>query len=521
MTDSPSSGTQGDDQPGQGQPWFPPAGQQGESGQPPPQPGYGQAPGGQPGWGQGPGSQPGWEQAPGGQPGWEQAPGGQPGYGQQGYGQPGYGQQGYGQGPGSQPGYGQPGYGQPGYGQPGYGQPGYGPGPYGPGPYGPGPYGPGPGGMWPPGRPSAPKPGVIPLRPLVVGEILDGAFSSIRQNPKATLGLSAILLTITGVISTAITLIVGNLIGGISEANLPSNPTPAQVWHYLGHTLAIQGTAALVAAVLAVLIQGILSGLLTAVIGRGVLGHRITARQAWRITAPRLPALIGAAFAVLGLLVGLLVLGLAVLGLVLFVIYLVGAPTGVIVLVGVLGFFPVLALTIWFGVMLSLAAPAVVLERQGPLQALRRSWRLVSRSFWRVFGILLLAGLIVTMAGFILELPFGAAAVLSGGNFLSGHTPGLATTLISAVGRIVAGTVTRPISAGVVVLLYMDMRMRKEGLDLALQTAAGSEQAPGDEFASVWRPPADGRAVGPAVQPSGPVPGPDTPPPAAGPPPPW
>jgi hypothetical protein len=468
MTDSPSSGTQGDDQPGQGQPWFPPPAQPGESGQPPPQPGYGQGPGDQPGYGQGPGSQPGW------------------------------GQQGYGPGPGSQPGYGQPGWGQPGYGQ--------------------GPYGPTPGGMWPPGRPSAPKPGVIPLRPLVVGEILDGAFSSIRQNPKATLGLSAILLTITGVISTTISLIVNNVIGGISEVNLAPNPTPTQVGHYLGHTVAIQGTAALVAALLAVLIQGILAGLLTAVIGRGVLGHRITARQAWRIAAPRLPALIGAAFAVLGLLVGFWL----VLGLVLFVISQVGAPTGVIVLIGVLGSFPVLALTIWFWVMLSLAAPAVVLERQGPLQALRRSWRLVRRSFWRVFGILLLAGLIVTIAGFVLELPFGAAAFFSGsGGVLSGHTPGLAATLVAAVGRIVAGTVTRPISAGVVVLLYMDMRMRKEGLDLALQTAAGSEQAPGDEFASVWRPPAAGPAAGPAIQPSGPVPGPDIPPPAAGPPPPW
>src|ERR1017187_2353063 len=351
MADSPSPHTPGDDQagqgqPGPGQPWFPPPSQPGEYGQPPPPYSYGQPPP------------------------------------TQGYGQP-PPTQGYGQPP-PRPGYAQP---PPQY---GYGQP--------------------PGSGWAPQAPSAPKPGVIPLRPIAVGEILDGAFSSIRQNPKATLGLSAILLTITGVISTTISLIVRNLIGGISEPHLAPNSTPTQVEHYFGHTLAIQGAPALVSAVLAVLIQGILAGLLTAVIGRGVLGHRITARQAWRIAAPRLPALIGAAFAVLGLLVGLCVL----LGLVLFVIFQVGAPTGVIVLIGVLGFFPVLLLTIWFGVMLSLAAPAVVLERQGPLQALRRSWRLVSWSFWRVFGILLLAGLIVTVAGFILELPFGAAAVILG-----------------------------------------------------------------------------------------------------------
>ena len=44
------------------------------------------------------------------------------------------------------------------------------------------------------------------------------------------------------------------------------------------------------------------------------------------------------------------------------------------------------------------------------------------------------------------------------------------------IGTIAAGTVTRPITAGVTVLLYVDMRMRKEGLDLALRTASGTGQ---------------------------------------------
>jgi hypothetical protein len=487
MADSPPSDTPGDDeqgqgqqgagqqgqgqpgqgQPGQGRPWFPPPSQQGEFGQPPPPYGYGQPP---------------------------------PQYG---YGQPpppyGYGQ------PPPQYGYGQP---PP---QPGYGQ--------------------SPGGGWAPQAPSAPKPGAIPLRPIALGEILDGAFSSIRQNPKATLGLSAILMTIAGVISTTITLITRQIAGGISQPSLGQNATSAQVLHYLRQVLAAVGIPALAAILVAILVQGILAGLLTAVIGRGVLGHRITAGQAWRIAAPRLPALIGAAFAVVGLLASFWV----ALGLVLFILYLASAPTVAIVGIGVLGFFPALGLTIWFAVMLSLAAPAVVLERQGPLQSLRRSWRLVSRSFWRVFGILLLAGLIVTIAGSILQIPFaiGSGAAVFSSGALSAHEPGLISTVITAIGGIVAGTVTRPIAAGVIVLLYIDMRMRKEGLDLALQTAAGSEQAPGDEFASVWRPPGDGTVIQPGagavIQPGAPVPGSDFRPPSAagplpptaGPPPPW
>ena len=41
------------------------------------------------------------------------------------------------------------------------------------------------------------KPGVIPLRPLGVGEILDGAVTTIRRNPAPMLGLSAIVAVIT------------------------------------------------------------------------------------------------------------------------------------------------------------------------------------------------------------------------------------------------------------------------------------------------------------------------------------
>jgi hypothetical protein len=160
--------------------------------------------------------------------------------------------------------------------------------------------------------------------------------------------------------------------------------------------------------------------------------------------------------------------------------------------------------------MFRMAGPAVVLEREGPAQALARSWRLVRGSFWRVLGITVLAGLIVLLTAGVLQIPFGLlAAMAGGGNSLLPSTGGnVASILISAVGGVVAGAVARPISAGVAVLLYVDLRMRREGLDLVLQTAAGSDTAPtGDEFASLWRP------GGQAAQPGqGPQPGQGAPP---------
>jgi hypothetical protein len=60
------------------------------------------------------------------------------------------------------------------------------------------------------------------------------------------------------------------------------------------------------------------------------------------------------------------------------------------------------------------------------------------------------------------------------------------------------------------------MRMRKEGLDLALRTAAGGGPLADSDFAAAWQPPRPGQ---PAAAPSAPPPG--APPTAAGAPPPW
>ena len=60
------------------------------------------------------------------------------------------------------------------------------------------------------------------------------------------------------------------------------------------------------------------------------------------------------------------------------------------------------------------------------------------------------------------------------------------------------GAITQPISADVAVLLYVDLRMRREGLDLALQNASSDGQPPGDNLATVWRPAGPGPEAGPS-----------------------
>ena len=453
----PGPGQPGAGQPGSGQPGYPPYGQ----------PGYGQPAYGQPGPGQA-------GYPPSGQPG--QAgypPYGQPGHGQPGYGQPGSGQAGY-------PPYGQPGqagyppYGQPGYGQPGYGQPGYGQ--------------PGPGGWY-----VAPAPGGVPLRPLSLGDILNGAVTLARRNPAATFGLAAIVMTIYGVISAIVGQLDRSTFGSFQNALNRDQGTGTLTQAQTGHLLATFFGALLpalgVAIVLSLVLNAALSGMLSAVIGRAVLGRKVTLAEAWQ--QGRIGVVIGTTL--LLLLLGICVpLPVAVAVVVLALLH--AAPAAVAL--GVIGGIASVVFEIVLMVRLSLALPAAVLERLSPGAAIRRSWQLSHGSFWRLFGILLLTAIIVGIAADVLTIPFALLGVAVGGSFSTftiATSSSVAAVIISAIGSIVAATITRPVSAGVTVLLYADLRMRREGLDLRLRMAAQQQTLTGEEFAGVWLPSAPGQ----------------------------
>jgi hypothetical protein len=516
MSDTPSWEQSGASEPSEDRQDERNDGQPGESepgasgpGQGPSPAGYGQPGPGQPGPGQpGPG-QPGPGQPGPGQPGPGQPGPGQPGPGQPGPGynqqQPGYDQPtqpGYGQPPPPgyyqpPPGYAQPGYAQPGYGQPpppGYGQPpppGYGqqppPGYYQPPPqYGQG-YGQGP---W--NTAGAPAPGGIPLRPLALGDILNGAVTSIRRNPVATIGIAAIILTATGVITTAVAFVISNAARNavsVSNGTLQTGRLGGFFGTFFG-ALAVDFVVGLVASI-------VLTGMLTAVIGRGVLGRRLTIGEAWQVAAPRLPAVLGAS-----VLTTLVIIALWVPYVVILAILIAVKAGALAAIFGVLGGLAMVCVTVAAWAMFNMVAPVVVLEGQGPVQALKRSFRLVRASFWRVLGILILTYVIVAIAALVLEIPFDIIKTIAGGGLSAGTSQSAVGIIIGAIGAIIAGAITRPVLAGAIVLLYVDLRMRQEGLDLALRQAAQSQQMTGDELSGLWRPAAPGQGPAPAVPPA-------------------
>jgi hypothetical protein len=128
-----------------------------------------------------------------------------------------------------------------------------------------------------------------------------------------------------------------------------------------------------------------------------------------------------------------------------------------------------------------LSTPAYVLEGGTVGDALRRSRVLVKGAWWRTFGILLLAWVVVGFLTLVFFLTSVFVLATSpdtfgevGGNLtVTGH-------VVSALGSLLATTIATPVLSGATVLLYVDRRIRREGLDVILaETARARVTQPG------------------------------------------
>src|SRR5918995_5436737 len=134
-------------------------------------------------------------------------------------------------------------------------------------------------------QPAAVKPGVIPLRPLGVGEILDGAVTTIRRNPGPMLGLSAIVAVVTQLLGLGIGWL---LFDQTDEVAFTPTADPDEVFDALAGFFGAAAVVLIVTWIATVL----LTGILTVVVSRAVLGENLTIGEAWRAARPRLVKLL-------------------------------------------------------------------------------------------------------------------------------------------------------------------------------------------------------------------------------------
>jgi len=125
---------------------------------------------------------------------------------------------------------------------------------------------------------------------------------------------------------------------------------------------------------------------------------------------------------------------------------------------------------LWVAIRWSVALPALFAEGIGPVKALGRSWNLVRDNWWRTLGILIIVTIMVSLIQTALAFLFGGVAAVVPG-LSDDLRAGVVTTVTTLVDALV-GAIT-PIA---ITMLYLDLRVRKEGLDLdqlARQAAPG------------------------------------------------
>ena len=334
------------------------------------------------------------------------------------------------------------------------------------------------------------QPGVIPFRPLGLGDVYGAAFKIIKGNPAATVGAALVIALIALIPTTPLGLWVARQ--GSSDWLDPTAPVDEGA----GADVILVTAGQYIPTIAGSLATVALAGFIAYVTGQAVLGRKVKLPEAWRGARPHLLRVIGVSllvsFAVFVVAAAFLTPGIAVM--------IVGATSGddglvVVGLLTLLGLGLLLIPTLLFlWTKFAFVGPAVVLERAGVGQSIRRSWQLTRfPGFWRLLGIRLLTTILLSVIAQILVVPLTlglTVAIIAGGI----GPDGLVTmqVVIGALVTLISAAATTPVTATVDTLLYVDQRMRTEALDIHLiQAVEGRAPLP-------WQPAPDPLAYSPA-----------------------
>ncbi|EME99239.1 integral membrane protein [Streptomyces mobaraensis NBRC 13819 = DSM 40847] len=304
---------------------------------------------------------------------------------------------------------------------------------------------------------------MVPLRPLGLGEILQGSFRTLSRYWRTVLPVSFGIALVTQAVTPVVTGLWLKDSPALDDAR--DDISAREALDLLKDGLAALGlttAAGLVGSILA-------SSILTVVVSRAVLGRPVSAAEAWRDARPQLARMAGLLCLIPLLLFGALAVGTAP-GLLLFA---AGAESAGIALALVGSLAGLVAMT-WLWIRYSLAAPALMLEKQGVIESMRRSAKLVRGVWWRILGAQMVTVLVISAIAMVVQIPVSVIELIATGDLDSDTSTTWPALIINGVGAVISSTVALPFMAGVTALLYTDQRIRRESLDVELIRATNS-----------------------------------------------
>ena len=281
------------------------------------------------------------------------------------------------------------------------------------------------------------QPPLPELRPLALGELFDGAMS-------ITVRSYAFLLPLTALVLAPFELLAAYLTRSKIVDPSQVRAQDVTIWERLAGIAVLQFSALIVTAVVVLVAVDVL-------LERSE-GPERGRRRALARGLKRLPALI--AYFVVSLMVMAVPVGVGV-GLVRI------SGRHHLGIAGVVGALMVAAMVVWLAVSLVPGSSALLVEGDGPLRAVARAF-VLSRGQWRrcllVFVVAtLVVQLLTSVLGFTIE------SILAG---LGGQN-GDFRFVWSAIGGTFASAAVAPFPAAAALVLYLDLRVRREAFDHA------------------------------------------------------
>ncbi|HVL60792.1 MAG TPA: glycerophosphoryl diester phosphodiesterase membrane domain-containing protein, partial [Microbacterium sp.] len=312
----------------------------------------------------------------------------------------------------------------------------------------------------------ASRPGIIPLHPLTFGAILGRSFAALRQNPRVLLGFALCVQTVAYVVVLV-------ALGGVAWASFSRldtvQPGSDEFNAIMAGSIAITSVAGIVLGFAAMALSVIVQGVVVTEVSHAVVAEKLPLGALWRQIRPVTWRLIGYSL----ILIAAMVAAFAVVGAAVFGLATVAPPAavGLGVLV-VLAFIP---LTLWLSTKLFLVPSAIILERATIRIAIGRSWRLTRGRFWSTLGIIVLLNLVFSGIAQVISLPFsflstGLTTVIAptGDTNVTAIITLLASALLTQAVVLLVQSVALVVQSTAAALVYIDCRMRHEGLDLDL-----------------------------------------------------
>jgi hypothetical protein len=305
--------------------------------------------------------------------------------------------------------------------------------------------------------PSSESSGPLPLRPMNLGDVLDGAIKLLLANWRTLVIVAGVFIVPLNLLSA---FLQRELLGGVGILAMLSDPAAVEA---LAPSAGLGTNVGCAVQTLAgVLVLPFIAGAISKVVSASYLGGRLEAGAALRAAGGRWWSLI-ASWALVHLLQAapwVVAIGVLTAGIVTEVLPL--TILGVLLLLpAILGQMLIMALFVP-------VAPAIVVEGLGPIRAMRRSARLVRPRVWPVLLAAIVSGLVAGLLTMVLSGLPSFVAMFVGLRY---------GWIVVALGGIVAGLLTMPFVANVATLLYYDARIRHEGFDLQV-LAAGLDARP-------------------------------------------